>query len=255
MTAARMSAALAVETAKARAARTPRAVAAALVLGVAALCAVGIMAVASGDTALIAKLGPTASQPGWSGLLSTATQVTAAAGLLAQGVMLSWLVGREFTDRTVGALFAQPVTRTTVVAAKLVVFLAVSTLTAAALVVAVTTVALVTGQGLPGTAEVAGLGRLVVLVICSVLLATPCAWAATAGRGLLPGIGLAVGLLAVAQVAVIAGGGAWFPPAAAALWAISPSSVPAAVLLGVVLWSLVGVVGTWRSWSGLELDR
>lgn len=255
MTGAAMTAALAVEASKARAARTPRAIAAAFVLGVAALCAVTLLAVASGDAALIAKLGPAAAQPGWPGLLSTATQVTAAAGLLAQGVLLSWLVGREFTDRTVGALFAQPVTRTTVVAAKLVVFLAMSAATALALVLAVLAVAVATGQGLPGSAEVSALGRLVVLVVGSAALATPCAWAVTAGRGLLPGVGLAVGLLAVAQLAVIAGAGAWFPPAAAALWALSPSSVPAAALLGLLPWCVVAVVGTCRSWSVLELDR
>ena len=255
MTVVTMTAALAVEASKARAARTPRAIAAVFVLGVAAICGATLLAVASGDATITAKLGPTASQPGWPGLLSTATQVTAAAGLLAQGVMLSWLVGREFADRTVGALFAQPVTRTTILAAKLVVFLGVAAVTALALVLTVTAVAVATGQGLPGPDEARALGRLVVLVVCSALLTTPCAWAATAGRSLLPGIGLAIGLLAVAQIAVIAGGGAWFPPAAAALWALSPSSVSAASLLGVLPWCLVGAAGAYRAWSVLELDR
>ena len=69
------------------------------------------MAAAGGNPAMAAKLGPAAAQGGWTGLLATVSQITAAGGLLAFGVVLSWLVGVEFADGTITALFALPVSR------------------------------------------------------------------------------------------------------------------------------------------------
>ncbi|UXM91329.1 hypothetical protein [Paenarthrobacter sp. JL.01a] len=89
----------------------------------------------------------------------------------------------------------------------------------------------------------------------SALIATPAAWSATLGRGLLSGIGLTVGVMAGTQVAVLAGAGPWFPVAAPALWAVAPGTVPpAALALTFAIPTLFGALTLW-SWSRLQLDR
>lgn len=71
------------------------------------------------------------------------------------------------------------------------------------------------------------------------------------GRGLLPGIGVTLGLIATAQVMVLAGAGAWFPVAAPALWAMEPGTVtPTQLLLGAVV-PLVFVPATLLTWRRL----
>lgn len=250
-----MRAALSTEIGKASAAWAVRGSMAALVGGTAALSVAFALAVRSGDPQIIAKLGAAGSAPGWSGLLAGATQVAAAGSLLAFGVVASWVVGREFADGTVEGLYGLAVGRGGIATAKLLVSAAVAAVSALLLALGVLGVGVLLGYGAPAGDDVARLARLVVLVVLSGLLALPCAWAATVGRGLLPGIGLAVALLAGTQVLVVAGAGSWFPTAAPALWAIDPSAVPVVWLAGGVGVGLVGAVGCIGAWSRLQLDR
>jgi ABC-2 type transport system permease protein len=213
------------------------------------------MAAAGGNPAMAAKLGPIAAQGGWAGLLGTVSQITAAGGLLAFGVVLSWLLGREFADGTITGLFALPVGRPTLALAKLLVYLVWTVGVALVLVLVVALLGLVTGAGAPDGPAWAGLARLLALTVLTALLAVPAAWAATLGRGLLPGIATTVGLIAVAQVMVVAGTGAWFPPAAPALWAVLPGSVSIAQLALVPLVPIGFGLLTLGAWRRLELDR
>lgn len=184
-------------------------------------------------------------------------QVTAAGGLLAFGVALTWSFGREFADGTITGLFALPTPRATIAVAKLTIH--------GAWVIGValifTAVLTVTGLILPlgGIDEVAlgHLGRQLVLTVLTGLTATPAAWAATLGRGLLPGIATTVGLIVVAQVTAIAGAdaAAWFPLAAPALWALFPGSVSAPQLLAVAIVPLAFGALTARAWQRLRLDH
>lgn len=250
-----MRAAVVSEVVKAVAAWAVRGSVAALVGGTAVLSLAFALAVRSGDAQIIAKVGAAGSAPGWSGLLAGATQVAAAGSLLALGVVASWVVGREFADGTVEGLFALAVGRAGIAIAKILVVAGVAAVSGVLLALGVLGVGVVLGYGVPAATDVAGLGRLAVLVVLSGLLALPCAWAATVGRGLLPGIGLAVALLAGTQVLVVAGAAFWFPTAAPALWALDPSVVPVASLLGGLVVGLVGAAGCARAWSRLQLDR
>ena len=206
-----MRAAVVSEVVKAVAAWAVRGSVAALVGGTAVLSLAFALAVRSGDAQIIAKVGAAGSAPGWSGLLAGATQVAAAGSLLALGVVASWVVGREFADGTVERLFALAVGRAGIAIAKILVVAGVAAVSGVLLALGVLGVGVVLGYGVPAATDVAGLGRLAVLVVLSGLLALPCAWAATVGRGLLPGIGLAVALLAGTQVLVVAGAASWFP--------------------------------------------
>ena len=247
--------ALAVEAVKARASVVLRATTALLVAGVCVLSAAMVAAVRSGRADIAAKLGPAAASGDWAALLAVATQVTAAAAVLATGVGLAWSVGREFADGTVGGLFGLPVGRGAVALAKLGVFAGWAVVLAVLLPAGLLVTGLATGLGTPGPGVVGALVRLAVLVVLSALVAVPAALAATLGRGLLPGVATAVGLLAVAQVGATVGTGTWFPLTAPALWAIDPAAVPVASLALVPLLPLAFGAATVVTWGRLQLDR
>ena len=117
-----LRAAIAVEARKARSAHVMLWTTVLLVAGIGVL-ALGILAaVAAGEEQVIAKLGPLAGVGGWAGLVGIVVQVTAAGGLAAFGVALSWMFGREFADGTVAALFAMPVPRAAIALGKLIVY-------------------------------------------------------------------------------------------------------------------------------------
>ncbi len=228
---------------------------AAIVLGIGTLCAVIMAALASGDPQLVAKLGPDASRD-WPGLVGTAAQISGAGGLLAFGVVAAWLFGREFSDGTVTGLFGLPVGRGTIAAAKLAVYAAWGTAVSGAVVAVVLLLGLVLGFGAPAPADWGALGRLLVLGVLSSGVAVPTAWVATITRSLLGGVSVAIGLVVVAQVGVLAGGGGWLPLAAPALWAVSGGTAVSAVqLCGAVVFALVAATATTWSWHRLQLDR
>lgn len=248
-------AAVAVEARKARSARVLWATGSLLVVGVAALAGVTVLAARSGDAELVAKLGPVAAGGGWSGLVGSAAQVTAAGALLAFGVGLSWLTGREFADRTVSGLFGLPVGRGTVAAAKLIVYGCWAAAVCLVLALILTLVGLAAGLGRPSAEDIGGLARLVALGLLTALIAVPAGWAASLGRGLLPGIATAVGIMAVAQIAALAGVGAWVPFVAPAVWALHPAPDTAFALLPVPVVPLVFGVALIHLWRRLQLDR
>jgi len=247
--------AIAVEARKLVASRVVQASTVLIVVGIATLTGSLAAAASAGNEQILAQLGDLADEDGWDRLVGIAIQITSAAGLLGFGVVMAFVVGREFTDGTISGLFALPVTRATIVVAKVVVVLAWTAVVAACLIVAVIAIGVVGGYGLPNSAAVDRLARLFVLTVLSGALAVPAAWAATLGRSLLPGIATTIGTIASAQVLVVAGAGAWYPPVAPALWAIDPTNVTT-VQLGLVL--VVGAVFTAvtvHSWARLQLDR
>lgn len=247
--------AVAVEARKARASRVMGSITVILIGGVAVLTLGMLTGAATGDEQLLAKLGPLAGLGGWAGLVGVVAQITAAGGLLAFGVALSWLFGREFADGTIGNLFALPVRRSTIATAKLVVYLAWSVGVAVGLTAAVAALGLAFGYGATDAPGVIELVRVPVLVVLTALIAVPAAWVATLGRGLLPGIAATVGLIVVAQVMAVIGIGAWVPLVAPALWAIDPGAVPVASLAIVPSVPLAFGALCALSWSRLQLDR
>lgn len=250
-----MGAALEVEARKTASSRVSVAIVALLIGGIAVLAGTFSLTVASGNVAAIAKLGPSGAQPGWPGLLSSSTQLSAATCLLAFGTLLSWMFGREFTEGTISGLFALPVPRASLATAKLAVFFGTTLITALMIPAVIGLLGTLLGFGMPSMDILGHFARLAALIALSGLLATPAAWASTLGRGLLSGIAVAVTLLAAAQVAVVAGAGPWFPVATPAIWANDPSTVPPAAFLGVALFWLLFAGLTVHSWSALELDR
>jgi ABC-2 type transport system permease protein len=246
---------IAVEGRKAAASRVLLATGLLLITGVGLMAGLMTAAARGGNEQMRAQLAVFAGADPWPQLVGAASQITAAGGFLAFGVALSWLVGREFTDRTIAGLFASPVSRAQTALAKLALFAGVTVPVALVLTAVVLLVGLASGLGAPDTAARSGLLRLFILTLLTGLLAWPAAWAATLGRGVLAGIGATVVLIVTAQVFAVAGTGGWFPVAAPALWAIAPGQVSAGQLMLVAVVPAASAALTINAWSRLELNR
>ena len=247
--------AVAVELRKARSARVLFSTGALLALGVTVLAAAMVAAARSGDVEVVAKIGPQAATGDWSALLAVATQITAAAAVLAFGVGISWLYGREFADGTIPGLFGLPVGRGAIATAKLLVYLAWAVAVTLVSVLLLFAGGLAVGLGALDTAALEGFARLLALGVLTALIAVPAGWAASVGRGLLPGIAVAVGILVVAQVSVIADLGSWVPFVAPAFWAMQADIHSTAALVVVPIVPLVFGAATVIGWRRLELDK
>lgn len=227
----------------------------ALIVGTLALLTGITAGVASGNEELIAQAGPAANL-NWDGLLLGAGQITAAGGLIGFGVVLAWLIAREFTDGTIAGLFALPISRGRIAGAKLVVYAIWAVIISTALTLGILSLGLAFSYGLP-TGEVwQGLFRQWALTIFTAAITTPVAWLAAQSRSILAAVGGAICLAIFSQVGGLAGIGGWFPFTAPALWAMSNGSAVNAAQLSLSL--AVGVAGavfTWRTWQNLELDR
>lgn len=191
-----------------------------------------------------------ADWPTYFGLLA---QATAVGGFVLFGLIAIWVFGREYGDRTIIDLLAVPTSRAAIVGAKFVVV----ALWSAALVGLVYGLGLCVGAaiGLSGwsPALAAGAGaRIAATAGLTVALVTPLPWAASAGRGYLPAVGLMFLLLVLSQIVAALGWGAWFPWSAPAL--SSGVAGPEAARLGLGSYLLVagaglaGVTGTLAWW-------
>jgi len=255
-----LGAAITTEALKIRRARVGVATLIMLDIGIAVVCVAAVLGARSDDAALAAKLGPLVAEGGWAGYLSASAQVTAVAGLLGFGVVLAWQFGREFSDGTVTGLFAIPVPRRIMAAAKLLVYMCWAFVVSSGLVVSLLIGGASLGLGLPGSDIWSLLARQYGLALLTAGLAVPAAWAATLGRGLLAGIASIIAVIMLAQIAVFTGLGAWFPFAAPGLWAATagggPHSLVSAGQLTLVAPVAAAFAGlTLQAWHRLQLDR
>lgn len=227
-----------------------------LTVGIAALCSSLLLAVHTTDPLLRAKLGPLLDPGGWTGYLTTTAQVTTVAGLVGFGVVLSWVYGREFQEGTVTGLFALPVSRGAIAAAKFIVYLAWAVVVSVVLTASLVLAGLALGLGLFPAEAWPALTRMFTGSLLTAVVAVPAAWAATIGRGLLAGLGTISSIVVAAQIAVVAGVGGWFPFSAPGLWVVSGGTAVSAGQLALVAPTFALFVGlTIGSWRRLELDR
>ncbi|XRQ16197.1 ABC transporter permease [Actinomadura welshii] len=238
-----MNAALQTETAKFLRSRAPWATAAAFLLPV-ALSALFVGA--SGTPPLNEKSQALGITPDWPGFRSSLMQIDAAGGFLLFGILVTWMFGREFSDRTVLDLLALPTSRTAIVLAKFTVITAWLIL----LTGLQTAAWIATGLllGLPGAPH-HELPGLLVLLSLTAALALPVALAASAGRGYLPGIAATVALLVCGVAAAILGAAAWFPwalPAAVAgLTGAASLPLTAPAIAAVTAAAGIAATATW----------
>lgn len=228
-----------------------------LVVGIAVLSGSMVAAAMAGNPQVLAQLGPLADQTGWALLTGITAQISAVAVLLGCGVALSWIVGREFSDGTVAGLFALPITRPAIAAAKLGVYFVWSAAVALALALLVLGGGVLLDLGTVHADTLGRLGRQAALGVLTAMVATPAGWAATLGRGPLAGIAATMVIIVIAQVSVIAApeGVAWSPLSSPALWALDAAAVGPAQLAMVAILPALSAGLTGLSWRRLQLDR
>ncbi len=207
-----------------------------------------------------AKASLAGSAADWPTYLAFLAQITAVGGMLVFGLVSVWLFGREFSQNTVKDLLALPTARTTIVLAKFVVAGA----WCLALTVQLVVLGLVIGTvlALPGWSAqsvMSGLASVAATAVMTVLLTTPIAFAASAGRGFLPGVGVLMASVFCAQVVAALGYGQYFPWSVPALFSglAGPDQVPPGPLgvLPVVVVGAAGVVATALWWRNANHDR
>ena len=170
-----------------------------------------------------AKLGPAFAEGGWVALFAGSSQITATAGVIGGGVLLAWFVGREFVQGTIVGLFALPIARSTIMLAKLALYLIWVVTVSVGLPLVVLAIGALLGFGAVDPAL--ALKQFAVMLL-SGLIAVPAAWIATLTRGYIGAIGAMGALVVVATIGAVSGIGGWLPPAAPGLWAASPLSNP-----------------------------
>jgi ABC-2 type transport system permease protein len=244
---------------KLRRASVARTAALALVVGTAAVTAAfTAVGLGDGDSQMALKVRPMLQGTGWDAYLGLLGQILSVATLLSVGVVLTWAVGREFTDGTVVSLQSLPTPPGALVAAKLGTVVLGAVACALGAVTVAVPLGLLIGLGAPDADAAGAAVRAVTVALLTVALTLPLAFVASARRGYLPGIGALLGLVVVTQIATVAGAGAWFPWAAPGLWAgmggaaAAAAVTPVQLLLAVPVGAL-GAVGTVRWWSTAEL--
>ena len=193
----------------------------------------------AGDTDMGRKAASMVTSPGWDGYTGLGATSVSATILLAVGVVMSWSVGREFTDGTIVGLFAIPPTLRTIATAKMVVTLSWAVLLGAGEAALLMTAGLLLGLGAAGAA-----GCFATLLLVSVALGAgilPVMWAATWWRGYLAGIGLTLAILVVTNLAAGFGLGAYTPWSIPVAWTMNHDDVSA--LLLVVPIAIAGQIG------------
>ncbi len=216
------------------------------------LMGVGLYEVAlnGGSGPLAAKAAAFIIGDGWDGYLGVVGQVASVAMFLGVGVMAAWAFGREHSDGTFSALFALPVAKWEIALAKFVVlsgWLAVVVLAMSGFSVLL---GAIVGVGAAGGDPMAATGLLLAVGGLSSLLGLGAGLAASVGRGYLPAIGAIIVVIAVSQVAVLFGTGAWFPFVVPGLLAIGGAeSAPEVSAIQVALVPLTAIVlMTWTVW-------
>jgi ABC-2 type transport system permease protein len=191
----------------------------------------------------------------WNSLLSLLSQATGIGGLVIFGFAASWLFGREYSDGTAKDLLALPISRTKILNAKFIYYMIWCVL----LVISNLILGLIIGWAveIPGWESVVFVSNLKVYFLTTlmvILLNTPVAFMALAGRGYLAPLGFVVLSVVVAQIFGALGFGVYFPWAVPGIFSGSGGESLQMRLnlysyLILILVSISGYVGTILWWK------
>lgn len=187
-----------------------------------------------------------ADWPSYLGFLSLGS---AGAGIILFSLIGSWVFGREYADRTVKDLLALPTPRSAIVLAKFILIVGWS----GVLIVMSYLVALAVGTavGLPNVplqVFLQGASTLAITAALTLASDAPIIFFASAGRGYLPPVGVAMLAIALAQVVGIIGWGEFFPWSIPLVYSQSGELGIASYII-VGLTSLIGIAATFAWWE------
>jgi ABC-2 type transport system permease protein len=253
-------AAFAVEWLKLRRSRLSWLTAAIVGVGVPLLTAGFVASATHGpaDSPLAIKVNSMLVGEGWLAYLGLLAQMLSVAMLLGVGIVVAWCFGREFSDRTITALYALPTSRATIAAAKFGVVMVWSMVVILLVVGIAFALAPVADIPAPSAAALGPAGKVLVVGVNGALLAYPLAFVASAGRGHLPAVAGLILIVVATQILTVIGVGAWFPYAATSLWAGMGGAAAAAMiaphhLILIPLTAAAGVVATVWWWRTVQV--
>jgi ABC-2 type transport system permease protein len=201
-----------------------------------------------------AKAQLTAGTADWPTFLNLLGQATTIGGAILFAFLTAWVFGREFADRTVRGLLANPTSRRTIVVAKAtVVAIWGIAISAWVLALGLSVGALV---GLPDSSPADAAATVAAIAVAAVLtigLQTGAAFFASVGRGYIAPLAWTVAMIVASQVLTVLGWGSWFPWSVPAILAgaggteVEPVTVGAITLVVVV--AVIGLVATVTWWE------
>jgi ABC-2 type transport system permease protein len=182
--------------------------------------------------------------------------IIAAGGFFLFVLAVSWIFGREFADGTVKDMLAVPVQRSSILLAKLIV----AAIWFILLTIVILIVSLIMGAviNLPGGSfDTILQGIFLVLITDCLVIAVslPFALVASAGRGYILPLGLAVLTLILTNVVAIAGWGNYFPWAIPGIFAQGKNTLTAVSYLIAFVTGLAGMAGTYFWWKYADQNR
>ncbi len=191
----------------------------------------------------------------WSSYFGLLSQAVGVGGVLIFGFVASWLFGREYSDGTAKDILALPISRTKILNAKFVYY----TLWCFALVISNLLLGLLIGflLNLPGWSFEIFSGNMKIYFVTTlliILLNTPIAFFAIAGRGYLTPLGIVAIALVLAQIIGAMGFGNYFPWAVPGLYsgsggAVMKNELNSFSFLILILTSLAGYLATIFWWK------
>lgn len=201
-----------------------------------------------------AKAQLAAGTADWPTFLNLLGQAVAVGGAILFAFLTAWVFGREFADRTVRGLLANPTPRRTIVVAKAIV-IATWGLVVSAWVLAVGLgIGAIVGLPLWSPPDaVDTVASIAVAAVMTIGLQTWAAFFAGVGRGFIAPLAWTVAMIAVSQVLAVLGWGAWFPWSVPAILAGAGGTQVEPVTAGgvtvVALVALAGLVATIAWWE------
>lgn len=192
----------------------------------------------------------------WPGFLTLIAQMLATAGFFMFIVILSWMFGREFADGTAKDLMAVPVPRLTIILGKFIIYIG----WALAMSLLILGGSLLMGSmiDLPGgSTDVLQKGIILNLVttVLVILCVVPFALLASAGRGYLLPMIMAILTMIVANVALVFGWGDLFPWSIPGLYSQGTGMVGTTGIWVVIITGFIGWFSTDLWWKRADQNR
>jgi ABC-2 type transport system permease protein len=201
-----------------------------------------------------AKAQLTAGTADWPTFLGMLGQATTVGGAVLLAFLTAWVFGREFADRTIRGLLANPTSRRTIVLAKMVVVwiwgLAIS---AWVLVLGLGLGAAIDMPGWSATDAPAAISAIALAAILTIGLQSAAAFFAGVGRGYIAPLAWTMAMIVASQVLSVLGWGAWLPWSVPAILAGAGGPQVEGVTIGgvvlVVATMLLGLLATIAWWE------
>jgi ABC-2 type transport system permease protein len=192
----------------------------------------------------------------WTTYLGFFGMLLAAGGFILFVLINSWVFGREFSDRTLKDMLAVPVHRSKIVLAKFIV----TAIWSAVISIEISLVGLAMGAiiKLPGFSVnlfLQGSSLLAITSAMAIIVSLPFALFASAGRGYLLPIGLAVLTMMMTNLVAIAGWGEFFPWAVPGLYAQGKDILQPISFIIVILTGLAGMYATYLWWMNTDQSK